>query len=67
MDIADPNEILLTGENSYLKLGHDEGGPISTNASHWRVLLSPAGPGHVLFMEGEYTWARKGQGLNLTM
>ena len=55
MDVADPNEILLTGENSYLKLSHEEDGPVTTNASHWRVLLSPAGPGHVLFMESELT------------
>lgn len=55
MNVVDPNEILLTGENSYLKLGYKQGGPITTNASHWRVLMSPAGPGHVLFVDGELT------------
>ena len=52
---VDPNEVRVTGENSFIRLGHAEGGPLTTRASHWRVLLSPAGPGHVLFLESELT------------
>ena len=35
---------------------HSEGnGPMTTRASHWRVLLSPGGPGHVLFLKSDVT------------
>ena len=52
---VDPNEIRVTGENSFIRLGEQEGGELTTRASHWRVLYSPAGPGHALFMESELT------------
>ena len=52
---VDPNEIRVTGENSFIRLSHEEGGPLTVRASHWRVLLSPAGPGHVLFLESDLT------------
>ena len=52
---VDPNEIRITGENSFIRLSHEEGGPLTVRASHWRVLFSPAGPGHVLFLESELT------------
>lgn len=52
---VDPNEIRLTGENSYMRLTLDNGGPLTTRASHWRVLYSPAGPGHVLFLQSDLT------------
>ena len=51
----DPNEIRLTGENSYVRLSLENAGPLTTRASHWRVLYSPAGPGHVLFLQSELT------------
>ena len=47
---ADPSPVHLTGENSFIQLFLEEGGEATTRASHWRVLLSPAGPGHVLFL-----------------
>ena len=47
---TDPNQVLLTGENSFMRLSHEDGGPLTVRASHWRVLLSPGGPGHVLFL-----------------
>ncbi len=47
---TDPNKVQLTGENSFIQLLFDEGGDATTRASHWRVLLSPAGPGHALFL-----------------
>ena len=52
---VDPNEVLLTGENSFMRLSEAPDGPLTTRASHWRVLLSPAGPGHVLFIESMLT------------
>ena len=44
----DPNRLILTGENPFIRLSDTDGGAISTNASFWRILISPAGPGHVL-------------------
>ena len=52
---TDPNKVLMTGENSFIRLQLEEGGPQITRASHWRVLLSPGGPGHVLFIRGDVT------------
>ena len=51
----DPNRVLLTGENPYIRLSETDGGPITTDASFWRILFSPGGPGHVLFIQGELT------------
>ena len=56
--LTDPNRVLLTGENSYVVLRLEENGPPVTRASHWRILLSPVGPGHALFLEGELTEGR---------
>jgi hypothetical protein len=52
---TDPNQVRLTGENQYMRLHTEENGPLTTRASHWRVLLSPAGPGHVLFLRSDVT------------
>ena len=52
---TDPNAILLTGENNYMRLHVVADGPMTTRASHWRVLLSPGGPGHVLFLRSGVT------------
>ena len=52
---TDPNNIRLTGENNYMRLHQEEGGPMTTRASHWRVLYSPGGPGHVLFLRSDVT------------
>ena len=50
---TDPNEVRLTGENSFIRLSHDGGNNQSTRTSHWRVLFSPAGAGHVLFIKSD--------------
>jgi hypothetical protein len=47
--------VLITGENPFLRLSEKDGDPNSTDASFWRVLLCPAGPGHVLFLKSELT------------
>ena len=51
----DPNRVLLTGENPYIRLSETDGGPAITDASFWRILFSPGGPGHVLFLQSELT------------
>ena len=49
----DPNQVRLTGENSFIRLSWEEGSTQTTRVSHWRVLLSPVGPGHVLFFKSD--------------
>jgi hypothetical protein len=48
---VDPNEVLMTGENSFIRLSLDGGATLSSRVSHWRVLWCPAGAGHALFMK----------------
>ena len=55
MPVADPNRLILTGENPFIRLSETDGAPFSTNASFWRIILSPAGPGHVLYVKSEVT------------
>jgi hypothetical protein len=52
---ADPNHVVLTGENPFIRLSETDGGTATTNASFWRIILGPAGPGHVLYMKSELT------------
>ena len=52
---VDPNQVRVTEENSFIRLGPQEGSEFTTRASHWRVLYSPAGPGHSLFLQSEIT------------
>ncbi|MGH7081743.1 MAG: hypothetical protein ACREFV_04675, partial [Acetobacteraceae bacterium] len=54
----DPNRLILTGENPFIRLSVTEGGTITTNASFWRILISPAGAGHVLYLNSELTQSR---------
>lgn len=55
---VDPNEVLMTGENSFIRLSADGGKTMSDRLSHWRVLWCPAGAGHALFMKSELTDGR---------
>ena len=56
MPNADPNSVILTGENPFLRLSEtDNGTNFTTNASHWRIISCPAGPGHVLYLKSELT------------
>ena len=52
---TDPNQVRLTGENQYMRLHTEAHGPMTTRCSHWRILLSPSGPGHVLFLRSDVT------------
>ena len=55
MPVADPHKVVLTGENPFLRLSEKDGDPNSTDASYWRILFSPMGPGHVLYLKSELT------------
>ncbi|MBV9833702.1 MAG: hypothetical protein JO055_04800 [Alphaproteobacteria bacterium] len=55
MAVADPHRLILTGENPFLRLSEKDGDPNSTDASYWRILFSPGGPGHVLYLKSELT------------
>ena len=55
MSVADPNKLILTGENPFIRLSATDGAPNTTNASFWRIILCPAGPGHVLYLKSELT------------
>jgi hypothetical protein len=55
MSVADPNRVVLTGENPFIRLSETDGAPFTTNASFWRIITSGAGPGHVLYIKSELT------------
>jgi hypothetical protein len=55
MPPVDPNDVLMTGENSFIRLSKDGGANQSSRLSHWRVLWCPAGSGHVLFIQSDLT------------
>ncbi len=48
---VDPNDVLMTGENSFIRLSADGGKTHSSRVSHWRVLWCPAGSGHAMFLQ----------------
>jgi hypothetical protein len=52
---VDPNDVLMTGENSFIRFSPDGGKTQTDRASHWRVLWCPAGAGHALFLQGTLT------------
>lgn len=58
MPPVDPNEVMMTGENSFIRLSSDGGKTLSDRASHWRVLWCPAGGGHALFLQSTLTDGR---------
>ena len=53
MPPVDPNAVLMTGENSFIRLSSDGGSTQTSRLSHWRVLWCPAGSGHALFIQSE--------------
>ena len=48
---VDPNDVLMTGENSFIRLSSDGGKTHTSRVSHWRVLWCPAGSGHAMFLQ----------------
>ena len=59
MSVADSNKVILTGENPFIRLSKKDGDPNTTDASFWRILFSPQGPGHVLYIKSEVTENRR--------
>jgi len=53
--MVDPHDPVMTGENSFIRLSNDGGKTLVERVSHWRVLWSPAGQGHALFIESSLT------------
>src|SRR6185295_3388242 len=53
MSTADPNVVIVTGENPFIRLSVTDSDDYTTNASFWRIIFSPAGPGHVLYLKSE--------------
>jgi hypothetical protein len=53
--MVDPHDVVMTGENSFVRLSGDGGKSVADRVSHWRVLWSPAGQGHALFIESPLT------------
>ena|SRR6516162_4140317 len=58
MSTVDANYVVLTGENSVIRLNKDDNDAFTTNATFWRLLSSPGGPGHVLYLKSELTEGR---------
>src|SRR5438477_9093043 len=58
MSTVDANQVILTGENSVIRLNNNDSDIFTTNATFWRVLSSPGAPGHVLYLKSELTEAR---------
>ena len=56
--LVDPHDPVMTGENSFVRLSHDAGNTIPERVSHWRVLWSPAGQGHVAYIESTLLGAK---------
>ena len=42
---TDANRVVLTGENPFIRLSPTDGEDNTTDASFWRIIFSPAGPG----------------------
>jgi hypothetical protein len=55
---VDNNRVIVTGENQFARLSEKDGAEHSTEASFWRIVFSPAGPGHVLYVRSELTHDR---------
>src|SRR5437773_2463862 len=53
--MVDPHDVVMTGENSFIRLSSDGGKTLVDRVSHWRVLWSPAGQGHALYIESPLT------------
>jgi hypothetical protein len=58
MSTVDVNRVIVTGENSAIRLSPTDSDSFTTNASFWRILSSAAGSGHVLYLNSELTGGR---------
>src|SRR5439155_27169664 len=55
MPPVDPNDVLMTGETSFIRLSTDGGKTQTDRLSHWRVLWCRSGSGHTLFILSSLT------------
>ena len=55
MSTVDVNSVIVTGENSVIRLNKIDSDAFTTHASFWRILTSPAGSGDVLYLKSEVT------------
>ena len=56
MSTVDINRVIVTGENSAIRLSSTDSDSFTTNASFWRILSSAeGGSGHVLYLNSELT------------
>ena len=46
--VEEGNKVVLTGENPFIRLSDSPDGDETTNASFWRILFCPMGPGALL-------------------
>ena len=58
MSTVDVNRVIVTGENSAIRLSPTDSDSFTTNASFWRILSSAGGSGHVLYLNSELTECR---------
>jgi hypothetical protein len=58
MSTVDVNPVIVTGENSAIRLSPTDGDSFTTNASFWRILSCAGGSGHVLYLNSELTGGR---------
>lgn len=58
MSTVDPNRVVLTGENSVIRLNESDDDAFTSNATFWRLLSSPRGAGQVLYLKSELTEGR---------
>ncbi len=58
MSTVDANRVILTGENSVIRLNASDNDAFTTNATFWRLLTSPRGAGQVLYLKSELTQDR---------
>ena len=58
MNTVDANRVVLTGENSVIRLNNNDNEAFTTNATFWRLVTSPRGGGCVLYLKSELTEGR---------
>jgi hypothetical protein len=58
MSTVDVNRVILSGENSVIRLNKNDNDAFTSNATFWRLLTSPRGAGQVLYLKSELTDGR---------
>ncbi len=48
--MVDPHDVVMTGENSFIRLSNDEGKTMTDRVTHWRVLWSQSGQGNTRYL-----------------